>query len=388
MGQQRNWTKEEYDYLKDNWGTVSVGSICKTLNRSKHAIMIKVSRLGLGPFLESGEYVTFNQLMQTFGCSNSHSYQNISWIKNKGFPVKMKRVGECRFKVVYLEDFWRWAEKNRSFIDWSRIEKNILGKEPDWVDEIRKACQKRALMVKQTPWTPEEDRLLKDLLREFKYTYSELAVRLRRTEGAVTRRILTLGLKERPLKADNHILWTEAELSRLAELLKCRVNYELMSVELGKSSKAIRGKVFSTYLTENIDKAAVLIGTGNWGDGRPALTVKHRLLSGEEKKQVKEDMTRFVGILKGIICSHYDSNDYWQREICVKWDGICTAGEADCDSCTSFERIRPQYCKRCGVTFLERKKETFCTACRAARKKSYQRKYMVVNGRRMLKEAQ
>ena len=327
MGQQRNWTQREYDYLKDNWGTVSIGTICETLNRSKQAIMIKVSRLGLGPFLDCGEYVTWNQLMKALGWSSSYSYQKISWIKNKGFPVKMKRVGECRFKVVYLNDFWRWAEKNRAFVDWSRVETNILGKEPDWVAEIRRADQKRALAVRQTPWTPEEDQYLKSLLREFKYTYSEIAARMKRTEGAVTRRILTLGLKERPLKADNHILWTAEELDRLAELLKHHVSYELMSVELGKSSKAIRGKVFSTYLTENIDKAAALIGKGKWGDGRPALTVKHRLLTGEEKKQVKEDMSRFVEILKGIICSHYDSNDYWQREICMKWNGICTAGE-------------------------------------------------------------
>jgi hypothetical protein len=387
MGKQRNWTQREYDYLKDNWGTVSVGTICETLNRSKQAIMIKVSRLGLGPFLDSGEYVTFNQMLLALGIT-SYSYKPTSWIKNKGFPVKMKRVGDCRWRVVYLNDFWKWAEKNRGFVDWSKVEKNILGIEPDWVDEIRKADQKRALAVRQTPWTPEEDQYLKSLLKEFKYTYSEIAARMRRTEGAVTRRILTLGLKERPLKADNHILWTSDELDKLAELLKHHVSYELMSVELGKSSKAIRGKVFSTYLTENIDKAAALIGKGKWGDGRPELTVKHRLLSGEEKRQVKEDMSRFVGILKGLICSHYDSNDYWQREICMKWNGICTAGETDCDSCTSFERIRPQYCKRCGATFLEREKNTFCAACRDARKKSYQRKYMVVNGRRMLKEAQ
>lgn len=382
------WTKEDSDYLRDNWGTVAVGTIGVKLNRSKNAIMIKVQRLGLGPFLENGDYISFNQMLIALGVAGGYSYKTTSWIKNRDFPVKLKKIGDCKFKVVYLEEFWKWAEKNRNFIDWSKVEKNILGKEPGWVDDIRKIDQKRSIAVKQTPWTPEEDQRLKSLLKEFKYTYSEIAVRLHRTEGAVTRRICTLGFKERPLKADNHTLWTDDDCDRLAELLKRRVNYEIMSTELGKSSKAIRGKVFSMYLTENIDKAAALIGSGRWGEGRPALTINHRLLSAAEKQQVKENMSRFAGILKGIICSHYDSNDYWQREICMKWEGLCTAGETDCDSCSSFQRIRPQYCKRCGATFMERKEETFCTACRVARKKQYQRKYMAVSGRRLLKEAQ
>ena len=38
-----------------------------------------------------------------------------------------------------------------------------------------------------------------------------------------------------------------------------------------------------------------------------------------------------------------------------------------CDSCTEFQRIRPQYCRMCGGEFLERKEQTYCPKCRAMR---------------------
>lgn len=39
------------------------------------------------------------------------------------------------FKIIYLDEFWKWAEKNRSFLDFSKMEPLALGKEPGWVNE-------------------------------------------------------------------------------------------------------------------------------------------------------------------------------------------------------------------------------------------------------------
>lgn len=39
MGQARNWTPEEKQYLSDNWGNLSVGTLMKKLNRSENALI-------------------------------------------------------------------------------------------------------------------------------------------------------------------------------------------------------------------------------------------------------------------------------------------------------------------------------------------------------------
>jgi hypothetical protein len=259
MGQARNWTKAEKEYLEDNWGMKSIPAIAKNLNRSINAIQVMKDRLGLGSFLENGEYITFNQLRLALGITGGVGYMLTSWVKNRAFPVKTKRVKNNSFRVVYLNDFWKWADKNRSFLDWSRVEKNILGEEPGWVDDQRKIDFRTKRIVKMTPWTPQDDADLKRLLKEYKYNWPDLARRLQRTEGAIQRRILDLKIKDRPLKAENHIKWTSDEVERLTELINRHTSYELMADELGKSAKAIRGKVYSLCGTEDIDKAAQML---------------------------------------------------------------------------------------------------------------------------------
>lgn len=258
MGINKKWSAEELEYLEDKWGLISIKGIAKSLDRSVSGVTNMRLRLGLGAFLEASEYVTFNQLMKALNMLGSTSYKNISWIKNRNFPIKYKTVMDCKFKIVYLSEFWKWAERNRSMLDWSKIEKNILGMEPAWVDEQRKMDYLKNTKVKITPWTQEEDENLKYLLKKFKYSYMELSKMLHRTDGAIQKRIIDLGLKERPLKANNHIKWTTEEYALLDEMLEERYSYELMSEKLGKSSKAIRGRVYTLYGSENLDKVDLI----------------------------------------------------------------------------------------------------------------------------------
>lgn len=85
-----------------------------------------------------GDYVTLNQLVTAFNRTGSYSYKMISWVENRGLPVHNKRVQQNTFRVVYLKEFWTWAEKNRSFLDFSKLELLAFGEEPAWVAEQRK----------------------------------------------------------------------------------------------------------------------------------------------------------------------------------------------------------------------------------------------------------
>ena len=41
MGIGKNWTKQEEEYLIENWGTISVPTLAKNLRRSENAIIVK-----------------------------------------------------------------------------------------------------------------------------------------------------------------------------------------------------------------------------------------------------------------------------------------------------------------------------------------------------------
>lgn len=380
MGAGKNWTQAELDTLEAEWGVKSIPTIAKNLGRSEEAIMLKAGKLGLGAFLENAELISFNVFLHALGINGGYSWE-LNKLKKAGLRIHTKKVRNNSFRMVDIDEFWAFAEQNRHLFDFSKFERYALGAEPEWVEAKRSEDCRRALMVQphNAKWTAAEDSLLRSLLRAHRYTWPEIAARLRRSEGAIQRRVNDLGIKERPLKADNHTLWTEEQLLTVGEMIKAGSSYETMSQEVGKSTKAIRGRVFNMYLTENLGKVSKLIGDGQWGDNRPDRKLSQKLhMTPEEKAQTKAEMSKLVGLLTYQIRKHFDDQDNWQRNMCQNWDKVkgCTVGGVDCDDCGHFIRLRPQYCIRCGATFYERLENRLCERCRVQRKKSAQRKYM------------
>lgn len=393
-GTKRHWTAEEESLLAESWGVCGIPALAKKLNRSQGAIKLRASRLHLGPLLMGGDYVTLNQLVTAFNRTGSYSYKMISWVENRGLPVHNKRVQQNTFRVVYLKEFWTWAEKNRSFLDFSKLEPLAFGEEPAWVAEQRKRDFKACSLQRKDPWTPAEDAKLRMLLEQYKYTYEQMSDMLRRSPGAIQRRCADLGLKARPVRINPHgpeAVWHQEDYDRLAEGIKSGESYMSISKALGKSEKAIRGKVYYCYLTENADKVRAMMAGGNWGDGTPEPTVWQARLLSRSRAEMQTTMTMLVEALNRRIQQvGYDPaledhwNQYWQRTTCLHWDDLkhCTADCTDCDSCAEYKKIPPQYCARCGATFYERKENTFCLQCRFDRKKQAQRHWCRVNAKR------
>lgn len=92
MGGNRTWTADELDYLAEKWGVIRPAKIGEKLGRSEGAVVQKASKLGLGPFLEAGGYVSLNQLLiAVTGTNAAYSYKMKSWVENRGLPVHTKR---------------------------------------------------------------------------------------------------------------------------------------------------------------------------------------------------------------------------------------------------------------------------------------------------------
>lgn len=241
MGVIKNWTAEELDYLQDKWGMTSIPSIANKLGRSIEAVKIKAQKLGLRSFIHSGEYITVNQLFLAIRGRIINTYDNISWIKNRGLPVKTKLLITKRVRVIYIDEFWKWAKNNSTFIDFSKFEENMLGEEPAWVKKQRNLDEIKAMQFKKSPWTKGEDNNLKFYLKQFKYSYAELAKLLGRTEGAIKRRCCDLNLKERPLRAKCN-MWAENETQELINYFNQGYSWELISDKLSRSAQSCRGK--------------------------------------------------------------------------------------------------------------------------------------------------
>ncbi len=256
---QKPWTQEETEYLREKWGELSIPKLAENLKRTPQAIKLRASRLKLGAVLMSGDYITLNQLIAAVvGTETSSSYKLTSWVKERKLPVHTRKVENCRFRVVYLKEFWKWAEQNRSFLDFNKFEPLALGEEPDWVALQRKKDAVSFSLQRKCPWTEYEDQKLQHLLKMHCYSYNEISKELQRSNGAVQKRIIDLGLRERPVRAVSK-KWTEAQVQMLLDGVLSGDGFMMIAESVGKSEKALRGKLFQMYGTESPDKARKLI---------------------------------------------------------------------------------------------------------------------------------
>jgi len=240
MGRNSNFSINEVEYLENNWGSKSINAIASSLNRSVSSILNKKSRLQLGAFLDNGEYISINQLFKAIGRENSVSYTLRNWIR-KGFPVKNKKVLNSSFRVVYLEDFWKWAREYRMHVNFSKFKENELGLEPNWVKEQRKADIAFS-KYKTVPWTRKEDSQLESLLGIFRYSYRELSMQILRTEAAIKGRINDLGLNMWPIK-DLSRSWRSEEISIVIDMYNNGYRSDVIKEYINKSGQAINGKI-------------------------------------------------------------------------------------------------------------------------------------------------
>lgn len=240
----KRWMDEEIYYLQDYWGSRSIKAIAKQLDRSVEAVRLKAGRIGLRDARFNSDVITINQLSKVLGVWHSTL---IRWSKMHDLPVRKKIFAEKEsVYVIGSKAFWKWAEQHKQILDFSKIEPLILGPEPKWAEVKRKADQLKSQRIKRSinyPWTPMQDYKLKELLAQYRYTYPEIALRLKRSEGAVKRRLLDLGLKARPVRLNNHIKYSAEEIKLIKTMYDRGYCFEEIAARINKSALGVRGKM-------------------------------------------------------------------------------------------------------------------------------------------------
>ena len=197
----KNWSQEEKDYLAEKWGQCSVEGIAKHLQRSVSSVINKSAKLGLGPQKDKTDAVPIKDFMAALGRHSAYVTKMRALMK-LGLPVIRHKLGRKTYYKIQIHEFWKWAETHRGAINWSKLEKNMLGKEPKWVNECRKMDY--AISSRPREWTKSEDHLLIQLVRTNK-TIREVTNILNRTTTAIEIRCDRLGCG-RPVRGESYLL--------------------------------------------------------------------------------------------------------------------------------------------------------------------------------------
>ncbi|NGY88001.1 hypothetical protein F6Y05_33755 [Bacillus megaterium] len=105
----RKWTREEEERLTSLYGTKSIYSIARILNRNPSGVLNKVKRMKLS---SSNEYQGLINITQFGKILNVQPPTIKSWIENREFPYT-RRVTTFKHSYILIDigEFWEWAEK-------------------------------------------------------------------------------------------------------------------------------------------------------------------------------------------------------------------------------------------------------------------------------------
>lgn len=239
---RRLWSDEEVEFLMERWGAWDLKKLSSWMKRSEIAIARKAVKLKLGACYGGDGRVTCSQLVQALAPRN-RTQRVIERLINNGLPVKKIRLRKRVIRVVELSAFWRWAETHQSLIDWASLEENLLGKEPEWVNERRKIDYDNYTHNRRNKfrfWTKIEDEHLRLLVADGK-SMTVIAEKLNRSEQSVRRRCYDLYLPYPKNKAPRE--WTSEECNQ-AVLLKTK-GYHVSHIAriLKRSENSVSGKL-------------------------------------------------------------------------------------------------------------------------------------------------
>lgn len=188
---RRKWTKEEEQELRDLWGNKSIEAIAKKLKRSIFSLKVKAVRMGLGSMISNNyEKITISDISELLDVSRDRITK--TWVE-LGLNITLtKLTSEKKYMTVTWNELMKFLENNQNEWDSRKVEKNMLGQEPEWLVE------KRARDLKENPlwyrkWTKEEIIKVENLFNNGK-DYQTIALEVNRSEWSVTNLLRNMGV--------------------------------------------------------------------------------------------------------------------------------------------------------------------------------------------------
>ena len=172
----RKWTEYEEQYMNKHYLYQSTKRTAEFLNRSIYSVKRKATQLGLNAYCN--DRLNAKTIAKCFGVDITAV---LRWIQKLNLPAKEINIETQTRYLIDAEDFWKWAEQNKSEINWSRYELCSILPEPSWV-EVDKAKYKTKRHRKR--FTANEIVLVKHMIHRG-MTSKEIAVEMGRTNESI-----------------------------------------------------------------------------------------------------------------------------------------------------------------------------------------------------------
>lgn len=177
---RKKWTKEEREYLKENWGSIKVDTIAKTLKRSKKAIGNQAYYLGLGTQMK---WYSPREIADILGVhlSTIKRYMNEGKLESVRDKTKNKR------RMSSEQQIRTFMKKHQDLWDTRKVTINLYTNEVKWYKEKMERDKQRPLK-RNSSYTETETKILIDRYRRG-WSMEDIAKELSRNEKSIYNRL-------------------------------------------------------------------------------------------------------------------------------------------------------------------------------------------------------
>lgn len=229
----RKWTKDEEEVLYERWGRDTIEKIAKQMRRTVFSIKVKATRMGLGYMSQANiDQISVADISDILDVRAERITG--TWIKY-GLKLRKKKVTEkYGYYCIDMDQLILFLKEHQELWNSQNLEKNILGKEPEWLLEKRKNDIENPPLEYRL-WTAEEIKLAEKLLLQG-YDYEQIALQVNHSSVGVAYKLRALGHSYQLPQ-----YWKGKEFKFLRENYD-KMTYAEIAEELGRSPKAISSK--------------------------------------------------------------------------------------------------------------------------------------------------
>lgn len=173
---KREWTESEERVMRTRYQYQTVQKTAQMLNRSVYSVKRKAAKMGLSHY---NDKLSAKAVAQAF---NTEVRSVKRWIEKFELPSKKVNHGTHYTYYIDVEDFWKWAEKHKDVINWSKYELKSLIPEPEWVNDM---VSNYNVVRHRQRFTQDELARIKFLICRGK-TYSEIAKEMNRSYYSIS----------------------------------------------------------------------------------------------------------------------------------------------------------------------------------------------------------
>ena len=189
--------------------------------------------MGLGAMIRNNyDVITVSDMVDLLNVTRDRITDR--WVKLGLKLKKIKLTNKMSYYTINWKDLMDFLETNQNEWDSINVEKNMLGLEPEWLQEKRKRdTLEKPLWYRK--WTEDEIKKAESLFKNGK-TYQEISSIIDRSEWAVANLLRNLGY--------SYMLpqyWKGKEIKYLRENYQ-DMTYQEIAEELGRTTKAISAK--------------------------------------------------------------------------------------------------------------------------------------------------